>query len=139
MNNTIYFCCSSGERESSLRGRNTPGGSGTTDQEDTDFGESTLGGSAAGHHLGQPTAVFTNPNLLPPDYYPPPSYSSSSGGDIYETRRRGGGGGSIQGGGGRRIPASVSSSDNNSDTTYAESGDINSSLRARMQALDNRK
>nr|XP_045625142.1 uncharacterized protein LOC123774678 [Procambarus clarkii] len=40
---------------------------------------------------------------------------------------------------GRRIPAggsSLSSSDNNSDTTYAES-DINSSLRAKMAALDN--
>ncbi|XP_042205558.1 teneurin-3-like isoform X2 [Homarus americanus] len=40
---------------------------------------------------------------------------------------------------GRRIQAggsSLSSSDNNSDTTYAES-DINSSLRAKMAALDN--
>lgn len=40
---------------------------------------------------------------------------------------------------GRRMPgggSSLSSSDNNSDTTYAES-DINSSLRAKMAALDN--
>ncbi|MPC63001.1 hypothetical protein E2C01_057093 [Portunus trituberculatus] len=42
---------------------------------------------------------------------------------------------------GRRMQAggsSLSSSDNNSDTTYAES-DINSSLRAKMAALDNGK
>ena len=71
-----------------------------------------------------------NPGLLPPDYYPP-AYSSSSGGggDQYDSRR----------GPTRRVPPSVSSSDNNSDTTYAESGDINNSLRARMQALDNRE
>ena len=69
---------------------------------------------------------YANPNLLPPEYYTPGNYP---GGDQYDSRR----------GQTRRVPASVSSSDNNSDTTYAESGDINNSLRARMQALDNRK
>lgn len=106
------FSTSSGER-----GAQTPVG-GATD-EDHEF---TGGGGVVG---GDGGPQFTNPSLLPPDYYPP-AYSSSSG-DHYDSRR---------GPGGRRLPASVSSSDNNSDTTYAESADINSSLRARMQALD---
>ena len=70
---------------------------------------------------------YANPNLLPPEYYTPNSYAN--GEDHYDNRRPTP----------RRIPASISSSDNNSDTTYAESGDINNSLRARMHALDNRK
>ncbi|KAF2364561.1 hypothetical protein FHG87_004686 [Trinorchestia longiramus] len=68
---------------------------------------------------------YANPNLLPPEYYSN-SYANSTS-DQFDARRPNP----------RRIPTSVSSSDNNSDTTYAESGDINSSLRARMQALDN--
>ncbi|XP_047740311.1 uncharacterized protein LOC125179126 [Hyalella azteca] len=102
-----------GDLDSSHRGPRTPV-DGAGEEERGDF----TGGSD--------TSQFTNPSLLPPDYYPP-AYSSSSG-DHYEHRRAAGT---------RRVPPSVSSSDNNSDTTYAESADINSSLRARMHAIDN--
>ena len=85
------------------------------------------------HNLdGRP---FGASNLLLRDYYPP-SYTSGGGGEggeLYDNRR------GVTGPPGplrRNIPASVSSSDNNSDTTYAESGDINGCLRARMGTLD---
>ena len=73
---------------------------------------------------------YANPNLIPPEYYTANNYVGVGNNDQYDNRR---------GPTNRRIPASISSSDNNSDTTYAESGDINNSLRARMQALDNRE